>query len=97
MADIEVNSASISQMEKNVRTGLEHLKASIKNVHAGVEELNKTWEGPNHETFEKAFLENYADMTKLEKMLEHYADSLKKAAKTYRECEKEVAQIVRRQ
>lgn len=97
MADIEVNSASISQMEKNVRTGLEHLTASMKNVRIGMEELNKTWEGPNHEEFEKAFLENYADMTKLEKMLEHYADSLKKAAKTYRECEKEVAQIVRRQ
>ncbi len=97
MADIEVNSTSISQMEKSIREELENLKGIMKNLYAGVEELNQTWEGPNHQDFEKAFVEQYTDMSQLENMLEHYADSLKKAAKTYGKCEKEVAQIVRNQ
>lgn len=84
MADIEVNSTSISQMEKSIREELENLKGIMKNLYAGVEELNQTWEGPNHQDFEKAFVEQYTDMSQLENMLEHYADSLKKSSKNLR-------------
>lgn len=97
MADVEVDVSLISSMEKRFEEEIEQLQEDLSSLYTSVEELNQTWEGPNHEEFVKNFENRYLDMTELDRSLKSYLKALKKAQKTYTDCESEVFRIVRNQ
>lgn len=97
MADMEVNLSSIAGMEKTLAEAIETLEENLSNMYGSVSELNKTWDGPNHDAFVEEFENRHLDMRELNKSLRSYLRALKKAQKTYAECEETVFQIVKRQ
>lgn len=97
MADIEVNISSIASLEKRFEALMELLQEDLGSMYSSLQELNQTWEGPKHDVFVETFENRYCDMEQLQKSLKSYQQALKKAKKTYKNCEEEVYQIVRKQ
>lgn len=97
MADIEINTESLASTVQKLEAQTELLENALKNMYQGIEELNQTWEGPNHDEFEADFSGKHADMKELNKMLKSYVRALKKAEKTYESCEDDVYSVVRAQ
>lgn len=95
MPDIEVNTSSISGMQKQFGESIEALESSLETMYAGVAELNKTWDGPNHTEFTENFQERYEQMLELNKALKSYKKAVKQAGKTYEQCEETVYQMIR--
>lgn len=97
MADLEVDITEMSALEKKLESAIETLHENLGNLYTSVNELNGTWEGPNHDTFVENFENRYLNMEELEKGLKSYLKALKKARKSYTQCEEDVLQIVRSQ
>lgn len=97
MADLDVNTSEMSALENKLESAIESLHENLGNLYTSVNELNATWEGPNHDEFVENFENRYLNMTELEKSLKSYLKALKKAKKTYTQCEEDVSQIVRNQ
>lgn len=95
MADLEVNTSSISSMQTTLEEAVESLESTLKAMYASVNDLNATWEGPNHDEFVRDFQNRYEQMQKLNQAFKSYSNSVKQANKIYRKCEDEVWQIVR--
>lgn len=97
MADLEVNIPSLKSTRGSVKDSVESLDKMLREMYESVRELNSTWEGPNHEEFTEKFERNHENMEELNRSLETYVKTLKKAESLYGKCEEEVWQIVRAQ
>lgn len=94
MADLEVNISSINGMQKQFGEAIETLESSLEAMYAGVTELNKTWEGPNHTEFVENFQNRYESLCELNKELKSYKKAVKQAGNIYNQCEESVYQMV---
>lgn len=97
MADLDVDITEMSALEKKLESAIETLHENLGSLHASVDELNGTWESPNHDSFVESFENRYLNMEELEKSLNSYLKALKKARKSYTQCEEDVFRIVRNQ
>ena len=97
MADISVDTNSINGMTQNINDAVSRLEQTLKQMHEGVNELNATWSGPNHDTFISNFEARYGEVKQVNEMLKKYLESVKKAKKEYVSFESQVEDIVNRE
>ena len=93
MKTMKVSTGSIDDARKRAEEEVENFSEMLEKMHVGVEELNASWEGGNHDEFVETFAERYKQMVKAVELLRGYLKSLASASKAYGNCESEVSKL----
>lgn len=94
MKIIQVNTDSIARAKKVAAESLDALRESLVSMRASVDELNATWEGPNHDKFVRQFSEDYAEMERFCNTLGLFIEQYGESGHTYAVCDQDVAGLV---
>lgn len=89
MRKIVVNTESMRAAYKTCKSQVETLRTALGEMRTSVEALNATWEGGNHDDFERTFKVRYAAMEMLVVSIEEYLKSFGSATDSYEACESE--------
>ena len=97
MADrIEI---SIDALEGDIRSMEEEpeaLQAAIKAAYDSVQELDRMWKGPAHDTYSQRFQQDKAAMDTICENIRSIIDFMENAKTGYRNCEAEVSEEIDR-
>lgn len=86
--DLEVDTLQIAQARNSSKSILtDTLDSRLDAMNYAVIGLSGLWEGPNHDTFLKAFDARYIALRNFNHMLESYLSAMRKARAAYDECE----------
>lgn len=88
--DFDEMSSMISNLEKDY----EEMKRLLIQAKKDVDELNMSWEGQNHDNFEKDFIAKYNFLNDNNKKLENYVEALKKIKQRYEKTENSISSLI---
>ena len=92
MADIiEVNINTLNSDIGNMQSELNGLRSEMKKAFTAVAELDRMWNGPANDAFNKAFQDDNQSMEEMCKIVDRLIEYMTNAREEYRKCENAVS------
>ena len=92
--DIKVNTSEMESVVSKLEEDVTNLNDAINKMKKGVEDLNQTWEGNNHDEFVKKFDGRYEDIEKFTKSLEKYTNILRLVKESYAKVDSDINAMI---
>lgn len=94
--DVQVATGDLSRIHHaSVSEFRDTLASQLSDMTLAIEELNATWQGPNHESFVAEYAKRKEGLDAFHGMLAAFLEAWDEASRTYEQCEDAVAGYVK--
>ena len=92
--EIEINTDRLKADVETLNGNITQLETQMRNMFRSMQDLDRTWEGPSHSTFDAQFSQDLQTFEEMIGTLNELNKALKNAADQYDKCENKVHDLV---